>query len=216
MSKNNTKRRKLKKSNQQAILMSPDTPRESMDVVAVRVETQERDALKKRFPFLTHSYSESIGGLRRLHPEIFRSPMYRQDVEIAKRKYPLAANSEVRPEATKNELGYYSTRRAVQAYINLWRSQHPGQKHGFAGVKGLFCYRLACQSPNAWFWNQGSMHWYCLQCAIMLNKENAPFWKNEETPIMCVAPPDIPKEYTDTLYGYELRQYEAIVAGSPR
>lgn len=40
------------------------------------------------------------------------------------------------------------------------------------GRKGGSCNRTACQRPGAYWYNRGSMSWYCTNCAHMLNHAN--------------------------------------------
>lgn len=49
-------------------------------------------------------------------------------------------------------------------------------RHPMAGEYGKLCYRTACQRPNAVWWNRGSYHYYCEDCATMLNRENRRDW----------------------------------------
>lgn len=50
-------------------------------------------------------------------------------------------------------------------------------RHPLAGEYGKLCYRTCCQRPNAVWWNRGSYHYYCEDCAIMLNRENRRSWR---------------------------------------
>lgn len=49
-------------------------------------------------------------------------------------------------------------------------------------LKGTYlgnCNRTACQAPGAVWWNFGSRSWYCRDCAILLNRENAKWVKQD-------------------------------------
>jgi hypothetical protein len=48
-------------------------------------------------------------------------------------------------------------------------------RHPLAGEYGKLCFRTDCQRPNAVWYNRGSHHYYCEDCAHMLNRENARF-----------------------------------------
>lgn len=50
-------------------------------------------------------------------------------------------------------------------------------RHPQAGEYGGLCYRTVCQRPNAVWWNRGSYHYYCEDCARMLNRENRRSWR---------------------------------------
>lgn len=212
MSNSNTKRRKLKKQDQ-----ATQTPSERhhsrppLDEVVTPVLSGDRKLqdFQYSFPYVTHTYRDSLSLFSRLHPNLLNSPGVMRRQQEVKSTY---LDLEGWTEDDRQRLATLST---MLDHIADWKSRNH-QRHDCAGYKGLFCFRTACQQTDAWFYNMGSRHWYCLDCAILLNRENRPFWKNEKTDLMCVAPKDIPKTYLAELTQVELRRYEAIVEGSPR
>jgi hypothetical protein len=43
------------------------------------------------------------------------------------------------------------------------------ERHPDAGKWGSFCYRTACQQPNAVYFNTSTREHYCLDCATRIN-----------------------------------------------
>jgi hypothetical protein len=213
MSNSNTKRRKLKKQAQ-----ATQTPSERhhsrpplADIVVAPALSGDRKLqdFQYIFPYVTHTYSDSLSLFSRLHPNLLNSP------DVMRRQQEVKSTYLDLEGWTEDDRQRLATMYAMLAHIADWKSRNY-QRHDCAGYKGLFCFRTACQQTDAWFYNMGSRHWYCLECAVLLNRENRPFWKNERTDIMCVAPTDIPKTYLAALSQVELRRYEDIVKGSPR
>ncbi len=80
--------------------------------------------------------------------------------------------------------------RRAAGFIDHARETRDDVVAALAALKGTYqgnCNRTACQSPGAVWWNRGSYSWYCRECALMLNKDNAPWvMKDIGLPVLCV------------------------------